>query len=195
MRFDDGTADAKSHADALGLCCEERIEYLVLLLRRQPHACVADRNHQLLIFRPLRLDNNLAPLIDILHCIDAVHDEVHYDLLHLHWICHDFGKIGVEFGADRNGIPICFASQKRDHLSNEFIDVGQPPLRFALLQYGADDVDPAAMEWAFFEAPLGDFFHLDLIFKVIWIERIDPSFRSFRLRIHEIHQRIAGGSR
>ena len=42
-----------------------------------------------------------------------------------------------------------------------------------------------------FGAFLGDFFHRDLIFKVIRIERIDPSLRGFGLRIHEIHQGTA----
>ena len=82
----------------------------VRLLRRQPDAGIADRNHQLPIFRPPRPDDELACLIDILHCIDAVHDEVHHDLLHLHRVCHDLGKIGFKVGADRNGIPASLRS-------------------------------------------------------------------------------------
>jgi hypothetical protein len=39
---------------------------------------------------------------------------------------------------------------------------------------------------------LADFLHRDFIFKVVRIERIDPSFRGFSLRIHEVRQRFAG---
>ena len=57
MRFDDGTADPKSHAGPLRLGGKERIKDLIRLLRREPHACIADRDHQLAVFGLLRADD------------------------------------------------------------------------------------------------------------------------------------------
>ena len=93
MRFDDGAANRQSHAGPIKLSGEECIENLVRLLRRQPHASISDAHHEFLIFCSLRLDSELAPPIHILHRGDAVHDEVHHDLLQLDPISLDLGKI------------------------------------------------------------------------------------------------------
>jgi hypothetical protein len=45
------------------------------------------------VFRSLRLDGELARPTQVLHRIDAVSDQVHHDLLQLHAISHDRGKI------------------------------------------------------------------------------------------------------
>src|SRR5207249_10764894 len=50
MRFNDGTADPKSPAGPLRLGGKERIKDLIGLLRREPHAGIADRDHQLAVF-------------------------------------------------------------------------------------------------------------------------------------------------
>src|ERR1700682_48925 len=92
MRFNDGAADPKSHAGAVSLSGKEGIEDLVRLLRGQPNAGVADRHHYLLALRTPRVDGKLARPIHIFHRIDAVHDEVHHDLLQLHTISHYLGK-------------------------------------------------------------------------------------------------------
>ena len=42
MRFDNGTADPKSHAEAVRFGGKESIEYLVRRLRGQPHTGIAD---------------------------------------------------------------------------------------------------------------------------------------------------------
>src|SRR5216684_5753318 len=86
MRFDDGTADPKSHAGAVGLSRKERLEDLVRLLRGKSHSGIADSHHNFLVFRSLRFDSELARSIHILHRIDAIKHEVHHDLLQLHAI-------------------------------------------------------------------------------------------------------------
>jgi hypothetical protein len=93
MRFNDGAADGQSHTDPMRLCGKERIEDLVRLLRGQTYAGIADAHHKLPVFRSLRPDGELARPFLILHRIDAVNDEVHHDLLQLHAISHDLGKI------------------------------------------------------------------------------------------------------
>src|ERR1700675_1987275 len=92
MRFYDGAADAKSHAGAVSLSGKEGIEDLVRLLRGEAHAGIADRHHELLALRTVRVDGKLARPIHILHGIDAVHDKVHHDLLQLHTVSHYLGK-------------------------------------------------------------------------------------------------------
>jgi hypothetical protein len=65
MRFNYSAADAKSHANAVGLGGNKRIEDLVLLLRWQPHPRVADGHLKLLVIRPLRLDGKLTRSIPL----------------------------------------------------------------------------------------------------------------------------------
>jgi hypothetical protein len=93
MRFDDGAADSKSHAGPVGLGSKEGIEDLLRLLWGQPHAVIADEHHKLLGFRSLRLGDWFPRPIHILHRIDAVHEEIHHDLLQLHTISQDLGKV------------------------------------------------------------------------------------------------------
>ncbi len=93
MRFHDGAADTKSHACAITLGGKERIKYLVRLLRRQTHAGIADRDHQLRAFGALRLDRKLARPGHILHRFDTINHEVHQHLLQLHAVGHNPGKI------------------------------------------------------------------------------------------------------
>src|SRR5438552_1301730 len=88
MRFHDGAADTKSHTGTMNFGGEEGIKDLVCL-RRQTHAGIADRYEELLIFSQPRLDGELPDNVHILHCIDAVCDEVHHDLLQLQAISHD----------------------------------------------------------------------------------------------------------
>src|SRR5258708_5485452 len=76
MRCNDGTTDGQSHTGPVSLRGKKRIEDLVRLLRGQPYAGVADGDHKLLVFRSPRLDGKLARPIHILHCINAVTDEV-----------------------------------------------------------------------------------------------------------------------
>jgi hypothetical protein len=57
MRFNDGTADPKSHAAPVRFGGKEGIEYLIRLLRGQPHAGIADRHPKLLVFGAVRADD------------------------------------------------------------------------------------------------------------------------------------------
>src|SRR6266446_8226611 len=59
MRFNDRSADAKSHAGAVRLGGKECVEDLVRLLRGQPHARIADGHEDLLVLSSLRLDDEL----------------------------------------------------------------------------------------------------------------------------------------
>src|SRR6266481_8042325 len=81
VRFNDGAADPKSHTGAVSLSGKEGVEDLLRLLRGQPHAGIADRHHYLFALRTPRIDGQRARPIHIFHRIDAVHDEVHHDLL------------------------------------------------------------------------------------------------------------------
>jgi hypothetical protein len=100
MRFNDGAADGQTHTGAMRLGGKEGMEDLVRLPRRQSHAGIADAHHNLFMFRSLRFDDELAWPIDILHRIDAVSHEVHHDLLQLHAISHDVGKIRRQLRPD-----------------------------------------------------------------------------------------------
>src|SRR5260370_23003577 len=81
MRFNDGAADAKSHAGPVGLGCKEGVEDLFCLLRGQPYAGIAHGEQKSLIFRSLRLDGKLPGSVHLFQSFDAVDHEVHQDLL------------------------------------------------------------------------------------------------------------------
>src|SRR5467141_3219616 len=120
MRCNDGTADGQSQTGSVNLRGKKRIEDLVRLLRGQPYAGVADGDHKLLVLRSPRLDSKLARPIHIVHRINAVTDEVHYDLLQLHAISHDLGKIYRQLRPDWYGASRYLAPQEDNHLSNNF---------------------------------------------------------------------------
>src|SRR4029077_15182247 len=103
MRLNDGATDRQSHAGPIKLRCKEGIENLVCLLRGQSHTGIADAYYQLAGFLSLRVDGELAGPILILHRIDAVDDEVHHDLLQLHAVSDDAGKIPRQLHPDRYG--------------------------------------------------------------------------------------------
>jgi hypothetical protein len=56
MRFNDRTADTKSHAGAMRFGSKERVKDLIRLLRRKPHAGIADRNREMAVFGLLRAE-------------------------------------------------------------------------------------------------------------------------------------------
>jgi hypothetical protein len=97
VRFNNGAADPQPHARAVSLGGKERIEELVLLLRRQPRARIADRDQHLTILAALRPDGQHACSVCILHRFDAVHHQVHQHLLQLHAISQDLREVCSEF--------------------------------------------------------------------------------------------------
>src|SRR5229473_4032096 len=141
MRFNDRAADPQPHTGALNLRSEECIKDLVCLLRRQSHAGIADRQHDLLVFRSLRFDCEIPCPLHFLHCINAVDDEVHQHLLQLHAISHDLGNIGGQIRPDKYRVARCLVAHQDDHLSDHFIYIHQLPLRSTLLEEQTDPVD------------------------------------------------------
>src|SRR3981189_1559409 len=140
MRFNYGAADGQSHADPMRLRGKEGVEDLVRLLRGQPHAGIADTNHKLLLSWSVRLDGEFTRPIHILHRIDAVHHEVHHDLLQLPAIPPDLRKICRQLHPYRYDVSRDLAAQKDDQFLNNFVDINQLPLRSTLL---AEQTDPA----------------------------------------------------
>ena len=138
MRFNDGAADGQSHADPMRLGGKEGVEDLVRLLRRQPHAGIADTHHKLLVSRSVRLDGEFARPLHILHRINAVHHEVHHDLLQLHAIPRDLRKICRQLHPYRYEVSRDLAAQEDDQPLNNFVYINQLPLRSALLEEQAD---------------------------------------------------------
>ncbi len=80
----------------------------------------------------------LTRSVDILHRIDAVHDEIHHDLLRLYRVCHHLARFGSRSVRIENGVPVRFGTQQGNDLANDFIHIDQLPVRFALSRYRAD---------------------------------------------------------
>src|SRR5437588_10630248 len=113
---------------------EECIEDLVRLLRGQSNAGITDTNHELFSVRSMRLDGKLAHTVHILHCLNAVQDEVHHDLLQLHPISHHPRKVCSQLCSDCNRAARHLAAEENDHLLNQFIDIDQLLLSSATLE-------------------------------------------------------------
>src|SRR5882724_119083 len=144
MRFNYGAADGQSHADPMRLRGKKGVEDLVRLLRGQPHAGIADTHHKLLVSRSVRLDGEVARPIHILHRIDAVHDEVHHDLLQLHAIAHDLRKTWRQLHPDRDGVPRRLAAQEDDHLLDDLVYIDLLTFRNTLLEEQTDPADDSS---------------------------------------------------
>src|SRR5580704_11479300 len=141
VRFHDGSANPKAHTRAVSLRGKERIEDLVYLLRRKPGASIADGQQELVVFRSLRFDVELPRPICIPHRIDGIHHEIHENLLQLHAIDHDLGKIRRQLRPNYYVVSRCFAAEEDDHPSNNFVYLHQLPLRRTLLEELADSAD------------------------------------------------------
>jgi len=140
MRLNDRPTDGQPHTSPVILGRKKCPEDLVGLLRRQSHTSIADRDQQLSI-SGFRLDGKLTSASRSLHGIDAVEHEVHENLLQLHTVCHDFGKILSKLGADGDRVAVRLAAQQNDHLSNDFVYIHQFLLRSAFLEQQADSSD------------------------------------------------------
>ena len=119
----------------------ERLEDLVRLMCRQPDAGVADRHQHSLVVRSPRCDRELARPVHFLHGLDAVHDEVHHDLLQLHPIAHRLGQIGGQVRPDRYAVSHGFAAQQDDHLPDQVVHIHRRPFRCALLEEQENPAD------------------------------------------------------
>src|SRR5580700_5039615 len=96
VRLDDRTADGQPHTSPVFFGRKECIEDLSRLLRGKSHTGITDRDQQLSV-AGFRRDGKLASASHSLHGIDAVEHEVHENLLQLHAVRHDVGKIAGEF--------------------------------------------------------------------------------------------------
>src|SRR6266404_9067249 len=162
MRLNDGPADGESHTRAVRLGGKERLENLVPLLRGQTHSAISDGHQNLLVFRSLRFDSELARPMHILHRIHAIEHEVHQHLMKLQAIYQDIGKICGQLRSDRYVVSRCLAAQEDDHLSHDFVYVYELPLRSALLEEQTDPADDFRRTHSVFRASHGSrarFFH------------------------------------
>src|SRR5467141_4618706 len=140
MRLNDRPTDGQPHTSPVILGRKECREDLVRLLRGQSHTGIADRDQQLTI-ADFRLDSKLTSATRFLHGVDAVEHEVHENLLQLHTVCDDLGKILGKLGADGDRVAAGLAAQQDNHFSNEFIYINRFALRFALLEQRADSAN------------------------------------------------------
>src|SRR5208337_1317364 len=120
VRFDDGFADGQTHAAALRLGCEERIEDLAGLARRQPGPGVVYRNLNLAVLLQLRFD--LKDTTSVAHRFDAIQHQVHEHLLDLHTVCNDDGETVGEIRTERNCVPGSLPAQQHNHLADHIVD-------------------------------------------------------------------------
>ncbi len=64
------------------------------------YAGITDGHKNSLVFSSLRFNDELSRPVHRFHRIDAVYHEVHHELLQLHAIPRDWGKIWREFCPD-----------------------------------------------------------------------------------------------
>ncbi len=155
MRFNDRAADPKSHACAVSFGGKERIEDLVPVLRGKSHAGIAHGHKGLLVFSPLRLDDQLARPLHIPHRIDAIDHQVHQHLLQLHAVSHHLGKIFGQLRPNGDEVSRRLASQENGHLSNDFVQINQLPLRSTLFEKQTDSANDFRGTRCVFDDPRG----------------------------------------
>ncbi len=71
----------------------------------------------------------------VLHSIDAIHDEVHYHLLHMDRVGSYWQRLGRKYGAQRNLPPDHLRRNNFDQLRNRVIQIERLQIgRFSLVQ-------------------------------------------------------------
>src|SRR6266853_1282977 len=121
MRFNDRSADGESHAGPVKLGGKERIKDMLRLLRGQPHSRITDGHNKVPVFSWLGLDGKVACSIRFSHRLNTVQDEVHHDLLQLHAIAHDMGKVRRQLRPNGYRVSHCFVLQEDEHLAYDFV--------------------------------------------------------------------------
>src|SRR5271156_2400907 len=120
MRLNDRPTDGQAHTGPLVLGRNDRPEDLVCLLRGKSHTGIADRDQQLSV-AGFRLEGELTSVNRSLPSVNAVEHQVHENLLQLHRVRHNLGKIRGQVQANGDRVAVRFAAQQDKHFSNEFI--------------------------------------------------------------------------
>src|SRR5262249_28638574 len=140
MGLDNGAADGQSHAGAIRLRREERIEDLVQV-RWEPYARIDDRNLQVITAVARRPERDFALAVHLLHRLDAVHHQVQENLLQLYAISHDGWEICRKLGTDRHAVSYGLAAHQHEDFSDDLVDVHQLVFGPAFLEQPAHAVD------------------------------------------------------
>ena len=60
---------------------------------------------------------------NVAHRFDAIQDQIHDHLLQLDPVAHSGGKIGGEFGLERNLVSQCRPFHQNAHFANQIVDL------------------------------------------------------------------------
>ena len=101
MRFNDRAANRQSHSHTVGLCGEELAEYPIGVVRVNTGASIFDCDQHIPGTVDCGLDTqNSVSILDRLHCINGIANEIENNLLHLHLVgCHK-GKCIIQSDVD-----------------------------------------------------------------------------------------------
>ena len=122
MGLDNRAADRQSHPDPLCLGCKERFKDLTDLLRIEAASGILNLD-QHTVGALCRLDEQLSRLIgEVAHGVDAIHDQINQDLLHLHPVGERTRQISGKVSAQGNTVSAqLIAQQPGDVLKTSFM--------------------------------------------------------------------------
>src|SRR4026209_411609 len=108
-RATNGRAD--SHAAALGSV--ERVEQFTLTPRFEAHARISDAQPHAVVLLPFDLDHQMSwTIVNAVHSVRRIADEVQDNLLKLNAIAHDWRKAVDELSLKVDSVSLRFANQQ-----------------------------------------------------------------------------------
>src|ERR1700742_3475001 len=113
---------------------KERFEDLSCFVVAKPDTGIADGDSNLVFSISLRADDELALALHALHRLDPIEHQVHQHLLQLQVISTHPGKVFLQHSPDGYSVLGCFAVEKDDHFSNDFVEVNQLAERRSLFE-------------------------------------------------------------
>jgi len=105
MRFNDRAANRQSHSHTVGLCGEERAKYPIGVFRADTDASIFDCDQHIPGTVDCRPDTqNSASILDGLHCVNGIANQIENDLLHLYLVGRYKRKCIIQADVDGHGV-------------------------------------------------------------------------------------------
>jgi hypothetical protein len=124
MGIDDRPADRESHAHALGLGGEQRIENAIGGSGIEADAGILDGNERFAVFGRLQRNPQIASAVgDIAHRLNTVSDQIEQHLLQLNSVGQDWPIAGEKLDVKHNPAAFQFAAEDGQNLLDRVVDI------------------------------------------------------------------------
>lgn len=123
MGLDSRPAEHQPHSHPIRLGREERVEYTILVDRRQTRPVIGDGDEHLAEFMALRGDAQKAWFCGAAHGVDGIVDEVGDHLPQLRGIADDEGQVALQLARHQDAAEPGFVPALGQHGVDEMVEI------------------------------------------------------------------------